>query len=65
MSVDTYLKGKNTSVYTRVFDDDVEILVSPTLIQYANLIELVTQKKLVCSKLAVVAHHVHGPSCRH
>jgi hypothetical protein len=65
VSVDTYLKGKNTSVYTRVFDDDVEILVSPTLIQYANLIELVTQKKLVGSKLAVVAHHVHGPSCRH
>ena len=65
MSVDTYLKGKNTTVYKRIVEDDVEILVSPTLIHYANLVELVAQKKLVGTKLAVVAHHVHGPSCRH
>lgn len=65
MSVDTYLKGKNTSVYKRVFDDDIEIMVSPKLIQYASIVELVTQKKLVGSKLGVIAHHVHGPGCRH
>ncbi len=65
MSVDTYLKGKNTSVYKRVFDDDIEIMVSPKLIQYANVVELVTQKKLLGSKLAVIAHHVHGPACHH
>ena len=65
MSVDTYLKGKNTTLYKKVFDDDVEIMLSPTLIHYANLVELVTRKKLVGSKLAVVAHHVHGPGCRH
>ncbi len=65
MSVDTYLKGKNTEAYKRVFEDDLEIMVSPKLLQYANIVELVAKKKLMGSKLDVIAHHEHGPSCRH
>lgn len=65
MSVDTYLKGKNTGSYKRVFDDDLEIMVSPKLLQYANIVELVAKKKLLGAKLDVIAHHEHGPNCRH
>ena len=40
-------------------------MVSPKLLQYANIVELVTTKKLLGSKLDVIAHHEHGPSCNH
>ena len=65
MSVDTYLKGKKTDSYRRVFQDDLEIMVSPKLLQFAEVIELVAVKKLIGSKLDVVAHHVHGATCQH
>ncbi len=65
MSVDTYLKGKKTDSYLKVFQDEMEIMVSPKLLQFAEVIELVAVKKLIGSKLDVVAHHVHGPSCQH
>ena len=65
MSVDTYLKGKNTSRYRRFEQDEVTVLVSPTLIQYAQRVELVARKKLIGSKLVALAHHEHGAACRH
>lgn len=66
MSVDTYLKGKNTSQYRRVIDDgEITVMVSPTLVNYAHKVELVTRKKLVGAKLVAVAHHEHGHACRH
>lgn len=65
MSVDTYLKGKDTSSYRRIHHEDVTILVAKPLIQYASKIELVTRKKLLGTKLTAVAYHQHGPTCRH
>ncbi len=66
MSVDTYLKGKNTSRYRRIHDqDEVTVMVAPSLVGYAHKIELVTRKKLVGSKLVAVAYHEHSHSCRH
>lgn len=65
MSVDTYLKGKNTSRYRKHEDDDVTVLIAPTLVNYANKIELVTRKKLIGTKLVAIAHHEHSATCRH
>ncbi len=65
MSVDTYLKGKNTSSYRKIHHEDVTILVAKPLIQFASRIELVTRKKLLGSKLTAVAHHRHTAACRH
>ncbi|MEL7210726.1 MAG: hypothetical protein AAGK32_21230 [Actinomycetota bacterium] len=66
MSVDTYLKGKNTSKY-RSFEpeDGVTILVAPPLLRFAHRIDLVTRKKLIGAKLVAVAHHEHTAACRH
>ena len=66
MSVDTYLKGKNTSRYRRVHDDgEITVIIAPTLVNYAHKVELVTRKKLIGTKLVAVAHHEHGAACRH
>ena len=66
MSVDTYLKGKNTSRYRRVHDeDDITVIISPSLIGYAHKIELTTRKKLVGFKLVALAHHEHSHACEH
>lgn len=65
MSVDTYLKGKNTSTYRKIHHEDITILVAPKLVQYASKIELVTRKKLIGNKLFAVAHHQHTAACRH
>lgn len=66
MSVDTYLKGKNLSRYRELHrDDDVKVVMAPTLVGYAHKIELVTRKKLIGAKLVAVAHHEHSAGCRH
>ncbi len=65
MSVDTYLKGKNTSGYRKIHHDDVTILVAKPLIQYASRIELVTRRKLLGQRLVAVARHQHTAACRH
>ncbi len=65
MSVDTYLKGKNTDGYQRINHEDVTILVASKLMRYASRVELVTRKKLVGRKLVAVAHHQHTAACRH
>ena len=66
MSVDTYLKGKNLSKYRELHQDDqIKIMIAPTLVRYAHRIELVTRKKLIGSKLVAVAHHEHSAACRH
>lgn len=52
MSVDTYLKGKNTAVYTTFEPEDgVKILVMPKLARQAVRIDVVTRKKLIGAKL--------------
>jgi hypothetical protein len=65
VSVDTYLKGKNTSSYRRIHHEDVVILVAKPLLQYASRIELVTRKRLLGQKLVALAHHQHTNACRH
>ena len=66
MSVDTYLKGKNTKSYRRHKEDDVTVLIAPALIQYAEKVELVTRKNLLFGvKLIAIAHHEHKATCRH
>ncbi len=65
MSVDTYLKGKNTTSYRKISQDEVTIMVAPKLLNYAHRIELITRKKLLGSKLVAVAHHEHNAACRH
>ena len=66
MSVDTYLKGKNMSHYQRIHDDDdLTVMIAPTLTRFAYKIELITRKKLIGSKLVAIAHHEHSVACRH
>lgn len=65
MSVDTYLKGKNTTGYQKIHHEDITILVAKPLVQYASKIELVTRKKLLGSKLVALAYHQHTSACRH
>ena len=66
MSVDTYLKGKNTGAYRKLQPaDGVTIMVAPKLMSYAHRIELVTRKRLVGARLVAVAHHEHSAACRH
>lgn len=63
MSVDTYLKGKKTEGYQRIHEDDILILVAPTLARFAKELHLVTKKKMVGKKLLAVVHHDPNKSC--
>lgn len=65
MSVDTYLKGKDLSAYTRVEHDDIAVLVAPTMARWSERISLVARRGLVRRSLDVAVEHVHGPACRH
>lgn len=64
MSVDTYLKGKNTSKYMRLEQDGLQILVAGSLQRFAKRIELDAKKFLVWKSFDVwvEAKHVHGPT---
>lgn len=66
MSVDTFLKGKRTNGYRRYHEEDLTVMVSPKLIQFASKVELVSKKKLIgTNKVVVIAHHEHTARCRH
>ncbi len=65
MSVDTYLKGKDTSEYLRVEHDDVEVLVSPVMARWSEQVSLGTKGTLFGRRLDVEVEHEHGPACRH
>ena len=64
MSVDTYLKGKNTSKYQRVRQNELEILIPPGLSRFAKRIELDAKKFLFWRgfDVWVEAKHAHGPT---
>lgn len=64
MSVDTYLKGKDTRDYLRVETDGVEVLVAPVLSQLSDQITLRLDGWLV-RRLSAEVEHEHGPACRH
>ena len=69
MSVDTYLKGKNTSRYRRVEQDELEIFVAPALINQAARLTVDAGRFLFWRSFSVAAEprhsHFHGPTCTH
>ena len=65
MSVDTYLKGKNTSSYLRLEHDGVEVLVSPTMAQWSQRVSLQVERGWLRQRLTAEVEHQHGPACRH
>jgi hypothetical protein len=65
VSVDTYLRGKDTSSYRRLAHDDLTILVAPELGRLASRIDLGTRRKLTGRRLVALAHHEHTNACRH
>ncbi len=66
MSVDTYLKGKNTSRYQVVQQDGLQILLSFRLVQWAKGVDLRLNRFLFFKWFAVdvepMRAHVHGPT---
>ena len=64
MSVDTYLKGKDTRDYLRAESDGVEVLVSPVIVQWSQRVSL-TVTGWLGRRLTAVVEHEHGPACRH
>ncbi|MFP4635378.1 MAG: hypothetical protein ACLFRD_05920 [Nitriliruptoraceae bacterium] len=65
MSVDTYLKGKDTSSYLRATRDDVEVLVSPAMARWSQRVRVGVKGALFWRGLDVHAEHAHGPACQH
>lgn len=65
MSVDTYLRGKNTSGYTRLHHDDLEILLAPSLLRWAKDVELDVKSFLFKKSIAVSVEHRHTAACSH
>jgi hypothetical protein len=65
VSVDTYLKGKDTSEYLRVVHDDIEVLVSPVMASWSERVSVDSRSTLFGRRLEVAVEHEHGPACRH
>ncbi len=65
MSVDTYLKQKNTAGYARVADDDVLLLLAPTLVQWAGGVRLDVTSFLGIRRFTVTLEHRHTEACAH
>jgi len=62
VSVDTYLKGKNLAKYQPVQVDDVELLVTPVLRQWASRVEVEVNQFLFWKRFDVFADHAHRPT---
>lgn len=65
MSVDTYLKGKNVSRYHALGYGDVQLLVAPSLLRWAENVSLGVKQFLVWKSFDVEVEHRHGPTCAH
>ena len=65
MSVDTYLKGKDTSSYLHAERDEVQVLVSPVMARWSQRVSVDVKGALFWQSLAVQVEHEHGPACRH
>jgi hypothetical protein len=68
VSVDTYLKGKDTSSYLRLAagdEGDIEVLVSPTMAGFSRQVSVSARAGLFGRRLDVEVEHEHGPACRH
>ena len=64
MSVDTYLKGKDTRDYLRMDAEGVEVLVAPVIAQLSERVS-VSVGGWLGRRLTVEVEHEHGPACRH
>ena len=65
MSVDTYLKGKNTSSYLRLEHEGIQVLVSPTMAQWSQRVSLQVERGWLRHRLTAEVEHQHGPACQH
>jgi hypothetical protein len=64
VSVDTYLKGKNTLGYASFAQDDVKILVPPQLLRWVRRIQIDTKRFLLWHSFAIEAELKQPRSCR-
>lgn len=64
MSVDTYLKGKNTSGYSSFAQDGVKILVPPRLLQWVSWVRIDAKQFLLWRFFDIEAELQHTRSCR-
>lgn len=64
MSVDTYLRGKDTREYVRAQSDGVEVLLSPVIVRWSHRVRL-SVTGWVGRRLTAEVEHEHGPACRH
>jgi hypothetical protein len=62
VSVDTYLKRKNLSRYQPLQLDDIEVLVTPQLRQWASRVEIEVHRFLLWKRFDVFADHRHQPT---
>jgi hypothetical protein len=62
VSVDTYLKGKNLSRYSVAQQDDVQILIAFSLMQWAKRVELDVKQFLLWKSFDIEVEHRHGPT---
>ena len=62
MSVDTYLKGKDTSGYRHVSHDDVEVLIAPSLAKWSETVTMAAKGPRFWRRLDVAVEHEHGPT---
>lgn len=62
MSVDTYLKGKDTSDYHRVRHDDVELLIAPSMARWSQTITVAAKGPRLWRGFDVAVEHEHGPT---
>ena len=65
MSVDTYLKGKDTSRYQRLRHEDVEVLVAPSMARWSQAVRMTASGPRFRRRFDVAVEHEHGPACRH
>jgi len=65
VSVDTYLKGKNTSRYRVMRQDDVKILIAPRLVEWAKSVRLDAKRFLFWDSFDIEVEHRHTRSCQH
>jgi hypothetical protein len=62
VSVDTYLKGKNTSKYHRYREGGVDVLVAPSLVRWAQWVDLDVRTFLLWKSWEIEVEHRHGPT---
>jgi hypothetical protein len=65
VSVDTSLRGKDTSSYQPVIYDDVEVLVAPSMARVTDQIHVDTRGAWFWRGFVVTVEHEHGPACHH